>query len=309
MATSRLQNGIEFQQILMTLAPEVARAEPSPSSDLEFHLAALERERREFHLELLEAAHVQRRLSGPRQLTRGVFDIAGEVFPARYLAGDFVSVMDVGKRTWVFLGDIAGKGVAAAMWFTHLVSLIRCNAAACDDTAAVMRAVNRELCALRPTPPITSMVLLRLDWHSDRLEYCNAGHPPALLLRRNSALERLETGGPVLGVIADAAFESARTLLHPGDVLLGCSDGVLECRNRNDEEFGDQRFVDLARQHAGEPAHAALFSLLGGLQDFAVDMPRQDDVSLLVIRHTWLSPPFRAYPERSEGSGLASCWF
>jgi serine phosphatase RsbU (regulator of sigma subunit) len=286
MATSHHHAGLEFEQILMTLAPEVARAERPASSDLELSLAVLERERREFHLELLEAAHVQRRLSGPRQVSRGVFDIAGEVFPARYLAGDFVSVMDVGERTWIFLGDIAGKGVAAAMWFTHLVSLIRCHAAAHDATAAVMTAVNRELCALRPSPPITSMVLLRLDWHSDELEYCNAGHPPALLLRRDSALERLETGGPVLGVIAGAAFESARIAIRPGDMLLGCSDGVLECRNRSDEEFGDDRFRAKAREHAGEPAHAVLFSILGGLQDFAVGMPRQDDVSLLVIRHT-----------------------
>lgn len=199
MATSRHRAALEFNQILMTLAPEIAPRQPErpASSDLELSLAVLERERREFHLELLEAAHVQRRLSGPRQLSRGV----------------------------------------------------------------------------------------RLDWHSDELEYCNAGHPPALLLRRDSGLERLETGGPVLGVIAGAAFEPARIAIRPGDMLLGCSDGVLECRNRSDEEFGDERFQAKAREHAGEPAHAVLFSILGGLQDFAVGMPRQDDVSLLVIRH------------------------
>jgi serine phosphatase RsbU (regulator of sigma subunit) len=291
MATSRHHAALEFEQILLTLGmPESERAERPASSDLELSLAVLERERREFHLELLEAAHVQRRLSGPRQMARGVFDIAGEVFPARYLAGDFVSAMDVGERTWIFLGDIAGKGIAAAMWFTHLVSLIRCHAAASDETAAVMTAVNRELCALRPTPPITSMVLLRFDWHSDELEYCNAGHPPALLLRRESALERLETGGPVLGVIAGASFESAQVALRPGDMLLGCSDGVLECRNRGDEEFGNDRFLAKAREHAGEPAHAVLFSILGGLQDFAAGMPRQDDVSLLVICRTGADP-------------------
>ena len=72
MATSRHHAGAEFEQILMTLAPEVARAEHQPSSGLEFNLAVLERERREFHLELLEAAHVQRRLSGPEpKLRRG----------------------------------------------------------------------------------------------------------------------------------------------------------------------------------------------------------------------------------------------
>ncbi len=285
MATSR-HHSLEFEQILHMLAmPEGKRAERIPSSELEFNVALLDRERRDFHLELLEAAHVQRRLSGPRQLSRGGFDIAGEVFPARHLAGDFVSVMDAGERTWIFVGDIAGKGVAAAMWFTHLVSLIRCQAATHDDPAAILRVTNGELCTLRPSPPITSMILLRLDWRSNRLEYCNAGHPPAILLR-GASLERLESGGPVLGVVAEAGYESGSVSLSPGDVLLGCSDGVLECRSADDEEFGEDRLLAEARQHMGEPAQAMLFSILGGLMDFAAAMPRQDDITLLVIRRT-----------------------
>src|SRR5512141_2395618 len=98
--------------------------------DVELRIAALERERREFQEELFEAAQVQRRLSAPRQLQLGPFDIASEVFPVRYLAGDFVSTLDIGAQTWIALGDISGKGLAAAMWFTHLVSLIRCHATA-----------------------------------------------------------------------------------------------------------------------------------------------------------------------------------
>lgn len=252
--------------------------------DLELRIAALEQDRREVYQGLLEAAHVQRRLSGPRQIQRGVFDMAAEVFPVRHLAGDFVSAMDIGTRTWIALGDIAGKGIAAAMWFTHLVSLIRCRAASETGPAAVMAAVNQNLCELRPTPPITTMILLCLDANSGGAEYCNAGHPPALLVGRNGTAKRLETGGPILGVVNGAKFETERLAIDAGDLLLGCSDGVLECPNRNDEEFGDERFVRAAREHAGEPAQAILFSVLAALQDFAADAPRQDDVSLLVIR-------------------------
>jgi serine phosphatase RsbU (regulator of sigma subunit) len=253
--------------------------------DLELRIAALEQDRREVYQGLLEAAHVQRRLSGPRQIQRGAFDIASEVFPVRHLAGDFVSAIDIGTRTWIALGDIAGKGIAAAMWFTHLVSLIRWRAGSEISPAAVVSAVNQNLCELRPTPPITTMILLCLDTNSAQVEYCNAGHPPALLVGRNGRLKRLETGGPILGVVNGAKFETEKLAIGAGDLLLGCSDGVLECRNRKDEEFGNERFVHAAREHAGEPAQAMVFSVLAALQDFAEDAPRQDDVSLLVIRH------------------------
>ena len=73
--------------------------------DLELRVAALEQDRREVYQGLLEAAHVQRRLSGPRQIQRGRFDIASEVFPVRHLAGDFVSAVDIGARTWIAQAD------------------------------------------------------------------------------------------------------------------------------------------------------------------------------------------------------------
>lgn len=290
MATGRYQRQAAGDRFLppfnLVAFPHTARGKNGRQrEDLELRVAALEKDRRDLYLDLVEAAHVQRRLSGPRQIRRGVFDIASEVFPVRHLAGDFVSAMDVGARTWIALGDIAGKGIAAAMWFTHLVSLIRCRASLEPDPAAVMAAVNQNLCDLRPTPPITTMILLCLDGRTGEIEYCNAGHPPALLLRRSGVTKRLETGGPILGVVSAGKFESERLPVFAGDLLLGCSDGVLECRNPSDEEFGDQRFIRGACQHAGEPAQRILFSLLATLQDFAADAPRQDDVSLLVIRH------------------------
>lgn len=265
--------------------PEAKSAKASPEVEgLKLRVATLERERREVHQELFEAAQVQRRLSGPRQLQRGRFQIASEIFPVRYLAGDFVSAMDIGNHTWIALGDIAGKGLAAAMWFTHLVSLIRCHAAAQLSSAAVMSELNGDLCGLQPEPPFTSMVLLVLDHDSGRVEYCNAGHPAPLLLRRGGDMDPLDTGGPLLGVISGAAYESACVDFRSGDLLVGCTDGILECRNGADEEFGQARLVREAREHAEESAQAILFSILGTVQDFAADAARRDDVSLLVIR-------------------------
>jgi sigma-B regulation protein RsbU (phosphoserine phosphatase) len=253
---------------------------------LELRLAALERESHEVQRELFEAAQVQRRLSGPRRLRRGHFAIASEVFPVRHLAGDFVCAMDIGEQTWIALGDISGKGLAAAMWFTHLVSLIRCYGTSDPRADAVMTALNGDLCGLEPEPPLTSVVLLVLDRTIGSVEYCNGGHPAPLLLRRSGKVERLEAGGPLLGVIRGATYESARVQLRCGELLLGCTDGILECRNADDEEFGNKRLLQVAREHAHEVASDLLFSILGAVQDFAECTPRQDDVSLLVVQHT-----------------------
>lgn len=254
--------------------------------NLELRIAVLERERRELQQELFEAAQVQRRLSAPRQLHRGPFDVASEVFPVRYLAGDFVSALDIGAQTWIALGDISGKGLAAAMWFTHLISLIRGHAMVDPRPAAVLAALNADLYALQPEPPLTSLVLFVLDAGAGCIEYCNGGHPAPLLLRRERRVESLETGGPLLGVVLGASYASAVVELRAGDVLLGCSDGLLECRNSNDEEFGRARLARVALNHATEPAQAVLFSVLAALQDFAAATLRHDDLTALVVRHS-----------------------
>jgi len=264
--------------------------------DFELRIAALERERRELQQELFEAAQVQRRLSAPRQLQRGPFDVASEVFAVRYLAGDFVSTFDIGAQTWISLGDISGKGLAAAMWFTHLVSLIRCHATTDPRPAAVMSVLNGDLCMLQPNPPLTSLVLLVLHTGASRIEYCNAGHPAPLLLRRERRVESLEIGGPLLGVVSGASYASAALELRTGDALLGSTDGVLECRNGEDEEFGRARLARVALAHATEPAQAMLFSVLAALQDFAATALGQDDLTVLVVRHsdgTRTNAPFR----------------
>jgi serine phosphatase RsbU (regulator of sigma subunit) len=289
MATSRYNNVQQpslFAVPLTASSAKPRRAKPTDTAELHLRVATLERERRELQQELFEAAQVQRRLSGPRRLRIGPFEIASEVFAVRHLAGDFVCAIDIGERTWIAVGDIAGKGVAAAMWFTHLVSLIRCYGGGDARTSAVMTALNADLYKLQPEPPLTSVVLLALSRQSGQVEFCNGGHPAPLLLRRHDHVERLETGGPLLGVVCGAQYESGLVELDGGDTLLTCTDGILECANDADEEFGTARLIAVARAHHRESAQALLFSALGAVQDFAGSTPRRDDISLLVLRHT-----------------------
>src|SRR5512147_71332 len=280
-----------------------ASAGPTRQDD-GFHLIAearakaAESELQSLRQDLSEAAQVQHLLNGPRELRRGNYEIACESFPVRHISGDFCTVFDVGHRTVFALGDIAGKGLTAGMWFTHVVSLVRFHAGSSSDPAAAMSAINRELCSLRLDRPLITVFLASLDWSSNRLSYCRAGHPPPVVVRAHSGPELSHEGGPVLGVIQDAEFETGTTVFGPGDGLLAYSDGLSDQRNEQGEEFGIRRLLDEAEQCERSSAVRLLFCMLGVVKDFAGGGQPDDDITMMaVLRNNSASGPLAA--ERS----------
>lgn len=261
-------------------AADAERVEPNRA--LEAQLAALQEKQQELHHALFEAAQVQRKLCAPREVRRGRFEIASELFPVRYISGDFYDVLDLGAATGLAVGDIAGKGLAAGLWFTHFIGLIRTHAVSHPDPASMMAAINRDLCQTHP--PMASLFFGRLDPRRGELVYCSAGHPPALLLRRDGTAQPLQEGSPILGALSHASFSTGRVVVKPGDALIAYSDGLLECRNGRDQEFGTEGLLAAARSAGCSSASAMLFSVLGAVQDFAGSHPREDDFALMIVR-------------------------
>jgi serine phosphatase RsbU (regulator of sigma subunit) len=234
---------------------------------------------------IYEAAQVQRKLCAPRELAWGAFEIAGESFPVRHLSGDFFKVMELGTVLGLALGDIAGKGLSAGIWQTHLVDLVQRCARTHASPAEVVAGVNRELCQDPGEPPLTALFFARLDPERNELVYCNAGLPPPLILRRDNFVERLGEGGPMLGALEQALYSSGTVRLNPGDMLLTYSDGLTECQNPQEEEFEMERLTAAAKAVRGASANQVLFSTLATVLDFAAACPPTDDLTLLVVRH------------------------
>jgi serine phosphatase RsbU (regulator of sigma subunit) len=259
---------------------------PPPQSNVprQDEVDSLLREKLDLHSELFEAAQIQRKLSGPRDFRQGSLQFASEVFAARFLSGDFTTFLKSGSNVLMAHGDIAGKGVAAGMWFTNLAGLLQRYGDPYSDPARIAAEINRHLCYLRPVAPFATAFLARIDCNFGDLTYCNAGHFPPILLRPDGRTELLERGGPLLGAIEGADFELGEVFLEPGDTLVAYSDGVLECRNASEEEFGLDRILAALRNAKSPSAHATLMMLLATLQDFANGSPLCDDVSLTVIR-------------------------
>jgi len=255
--------------------------------ELEAKLETLQRDYAELNTAIFEAAQVHRKLCAPSLVRRGAFDVASEIFAVRHLPGDFFCVEETSEGLVLALGDIGGKGLAAGMWVTHLIGLIRTHTAGKSDPETIVAGVNRDIARLSSVEPLSSMFVARLDPASGQLDYCSAGHPPALLLRSDGQLELLSIGGPVLGAVPAARFDRGTVKLCAGDLLLACSDGILESFNEADQEFGNRRLESELRRARGGSAESVLFSVLGAVQDFAAPRPLTDDMTLMVVRNNW----------------------
>jgi serine phosphatase RsbU (regulator of sigma subunit) len=256
-------------------------------------------ERLDLHSQLFEAAQIQRKLSGSRELRHGCLQFSSEVFAVRFLSGDFTMFSQNGSKVLATHGDIAGKGIAAGMWFTNLAGLLQSYGGPDSDPAMIASEVNRHLCYLRPVAPFVTAFLAQIDCDLGELTYCNAGQFPPILLRADGRTELLEVGGPLLGAIEAAEFHSGKLALEPGDTLVAYSDGVLECCNPSGEEFGPERLIAALGQAKQPSAHATLMMLLAAVQDFANGSPGCDDVSLTVIQRDVECPDIEQHLPRT----------
>jgi sigma-B regulation protein RsbU (phosphoserine phosphatase) len=251
--------------------------------ELKHKLATLEKDYADLRTALFEASQVHRRLCPPRLVRHGEIEIASEIFAVRYLPGDFFAIEETDGGVIIALGDVCGKGLSAGMWTPCLVGLVRAHAAVSSDPLSIVTGVNREFCRMQA--PLTSLFLARLDIATRKLEYCRAGHPPALLVHADDRAEALSEGGMLLGMAPDASFTTGSVDLSAGDVVLVYSDGVVESRNDADEEFGVERLEAQLRLGRYDCAESVLFSVLGAVQDFAAPHALVDDTSLVVLRY------------------------
>src|SRR5918912_1135125 len=144
--------------------------------DLDIHTARLETLQRnyaELNTAIFEATQVHRRLCAPSLVRHGAFDIASEIFAVRHLPGDFFSVEETREGLVIALGDIGGKGLAAGMWVTHLVCLIRTYTAISSDPEAIVAGINRDIARLSPVEPLSSLFVARLNSVVGQLDYCS----------------------------------------------------------------------------------------------------------------------------------------
>lgn len=198
--------------------------------------------------ELKRAREIQQMLLPSRLPQLPGAQISGAWQPAREVGGDYFDAIQLDeKRVGICVGDVAGKGITAALLMANLQASFRAFATADATPQAVCTKLNKFLCANIASGKFVTFFYAVLDAQTRTLTYENAGHCPGLLVRRSGEAESLRGGGAVLGALPDWAYQDYTVQLQPGDKLLLWTDGIIEAENAQLEEFGEERALEAAR--------------------------------------------------------------
>jgi serine phosphatase RsbU (regulator of sigma subunit)/catechol 2,3-dioxygenase-like lactoylglutathione lyase family enzyme len=244
----------------------------------------LEADRRADH-ELAIARQVQARLFPQSRPVFGSLDYAGACFPALAVGGDYYDFLNLGpERLGLVIGDVMGKGMAAALLMASLQANVRSQAAfALDDPGRLLQSVNRFFCENSPEGSFASLFFA--DYHdaTGALRYVNCGHLAALLLRGDGSVDRLEATSTVLGLFREWECSVGECRLEPDDLLALYTDGVTEAFDDAGEEFGERRLVDALCRHRDRSSESLLSRLVEEVRAFSPH-EQHDDLTLIVAR-------------------------
>jgi sigma-B regulation protein RsbU (phosphoserine phosphatase) len=212
--------------------------------------------------------------------------VAARVVPAESVGGDFYQLFRLGEgRTGVMIGDVSSHGYRAALIMALIMSASSIHAQTTVDPAETLTALLASLREeLETTEMFVSIFYGVLDPARGRLRYANAGHPHAFVAAADGCIERLAASTPPLGMSDRRPVTVERAWTRDSDVLVLFTDGVSDARNRFDQRLGEGAVIEVIRNHRHEPPSAMLEQVLALLRQHMGDVPRRDDLTLVIAR-------------------------
>ena len=211
--------------------------------------------------------------------------------PVRTVGGDYYDVIELDEnRLAIVLGDVAGKGLPAAMLMASVLGSVRALLSAGLRGRELVAALNRHVCASTASGRLVTLFYGEIDTSTGAMTYVNAGHNPPILLRSDGRVDRLPPTTMVLGALADAAIEARQVEIGPADRLLIFTDGFSEAFNKKDEEYGEERLAaSLARARDLRPS-TVVERLIADVLSFCGSVPPHDDMTLMLFSRQPVTP-------------------
>jgi phosphoserine phosphatase RsbU/P len=270
--------GEEDYDFAMTLGRQAASALES----VRLHQVQLDKLRQDRELQI--AREIQQSLFPRECPSLDGFAVAAASLPCQAVGGDLYDYVPLaGGRVALAVADVSGKGTPASILMASMHASLRALAGSAPP-AALMDQLNHFLFASTQESKYVTLFYAELDPARRRLVYVNGGHVPPYHLRASGAVDRLEVGGPVLGLLEDARFEAGEVVLAPGELLVMVTDGATEALSPDEVEFGDERLGEALRAAAGEDASGVLARLLEAVQAWAGSAGCSDDLTALVLK-------------------------
>ncbi|MBW2121969.1 MAG: SpoIIE family protein phosphatase [Deltaproteobacteria bacterium] len=213
-------------------------------------------------------------------------EIAGESIPATEVGGDFYDFLELGNgKSHIVVGDVAGKGMPAAMFMGIVRSIIRAESTESSDAAEVMRKSNRLVCLDARSGMFVTVFYATYDTTTSVLEYCNAGHSyPLLYDPKKGQFAYLNTEGRPLGITQESRYEAKTHHLEEGQIVVLYTDGIVESVDEANTPFGEERMRDIIEKYAHATPGEIIEKIKEAVALHSGGAPQSDDITLIVLK-------------------------
>lgn len=213
------------------------------------------------------------------------YDIAGRSIPAQSVGGDYFDFIAIDEqRLALCLGDVSGKGLPASLLMSNVQATLRSHALMGLTAQECATRSNRLLFQSTSPEKFVTLFYAILDLRANILSYANAGHEHPIILASAGSVNRLSTGGIMLGILDDFPFQDDSVQIKPGDTMVVFSDGVTEAMNGDEVQFGEGRLQEAIVRHREEDASVLLESIVNAVKSHAGAAPQMDDITILVVK-------------------------
>jgi sigma-B regulation protein RsbU (phosphoserine phosphatase) len=248
-------------------------------------------QRERLNREIEIAREVQERLFPQTLPAVSGIEYAGACRPALGVGGDYYDFLALpGGRLGIAIGDVSGKGIAAALTMASLQASLRGEASRMtDDLAALVGNVNRLVFEASSSNRYATFFYGQFNPASRQLTYVNAGHNPPMLFHRSNGnwqVARLETGGTVVGLLETFPYVQATVNVAPGDIFIAFTDGISEAMNNADEEWGEERLIETIHGCNGLKPPEIITRVMQNADAFVAGAKQHDDMTLVVLHAT-----------------------
>jgi sigma-B regulation protein RsbU (phosphoserine phosphatase) len=268
------------------------------NSTLVHHLAEESAQRQRIAHEIQIAREVQERLLPQNYPAIQGVDFAGYSRTAQEVGGDYYDFIALENgRLGIAVGDVSGKGISAALLMASIRSALHGLTFSGNlNLARLIQGLNRIIFDSSTSNRFVTFFFGQYDPATRILDYVNAGHNAPVLLRPTSAhdsfcspgldctVQRLEIGGPVLGIFQEAHYEQGQIVLRPYDLLIAFTDGISEAMTKDYEEWGEDRLIEAARADNRISAREVVTAVVASADKFTAGAPQNDDLSLVVLK-------------------------
>ncbi len=277
-------NGQPYQSLQLEFVSTLANIAMISIENARLIQETIEKERMEEELKI--ARHIQNRLLPSNFPQIPNFDIHGLNIPSKQVGGDYFDILQLNDTEWILtIADVSGKGMPAALLMSNLQAGLHTLYSENYSLNVIAQKLNHLIFKNTSPEHFITFFIMKLNSKDGTFEYVNAGHNPPYVLQNNRQIKELWTGGFLLGIFPEVDYELGKGQLNQGEIIIMYTDGVTECLNADEQEFGEQGLKKfLIHQIKTDSVKELNFQLVEQLKQFAGEAAQSDDITLLSVK-------------------------